>query len=204
MTSDMLTIHGDSISGNCQKVRFVADRLRIPYRWIETSVLAGETRTPGFLALNPAGQVPTVVLPDGRPLAQSNAIILHLAEGSDLIPADAYDRAVMLQWMFWEQYSHEPVIAVRRFHKLYLGKPDHDIDPSLMPKGERVLGLMDRHLADRRHFVGDPLTLADVALVAYTRLAHEGGFDLARWPKLSDWVRRVEDALGLPDARREA
>ena len=204
MTSDILTIYGDSISGNCQKVRFVADRLRIPYRWIETSVLAGETRTPGFLALNPAGQVPAVVLPGGRPLAQSNAIILHLAEGSDLIPADAYDRAVMLQWMFWEQYSHEPVIAVRRFHKLYLGKPDHDIEPTLAPKGERVLGLMDRHLADRPYFVGASLTLADVALVAYTRLAHEGGFDLARWPRLSEWVRRVEAALGLPDARREA
>ena len=204
MTADILTIYGDSISGNCQKVRFVADRLRIPYRWIETSVLAGETRTPGFLALNPAGQVPAVVLPGGRPLAQSNAIILHLAEGSDLIPADAYDRARMLQWMFWEQYSHEPVIAVRRFHKLYLGKPDHDIEPTLAPKGERVLGLMDRHLADRPYFVGASLTLADIALVAYTRLAHEGGFDLARWPHLSEWIRRVEAALGLPDARREA
>ena len=203
MTSDMLMIYGDAISGNCQKVRFVADRLRIPYRWIETSVLAGETRTPEFLALNPAGQVPTVVLPDGRPLAQSNAIILHLAEGSDLIPADAYDRAVMLQWMFWEQYSHEPVIAVRRFHKLYLGKPDHEIEHTLAPKGERVLGIMDRHLADRRYFVGDSLTLADVALVAYTRLAHEGGFDLAGWSHVSDWIRRVEEALGLPDAKRE-
>ena len=202
MNSDTLTIYGDSISGNCQKVRFVADRLRIPYRWIETSVLAGETRTPEFLALNPAGQVPTVVLPDGRPLAQSNAVILHLAEGSDLIPRDAYDRAVMLQWMFWEQYSHEPVIAVRRFHKRYLGKPDHEIEPTLAPKGERVLGIMDRHLADRRYFVGDALTLADVALVAYTRLAHEGGFDLAGWSHVSDWIRRVEAALGLPDAKQ--
>ncbi len=199
----MLTVYGDSISGNCQKVRFVADRLRIPYRWIETSVLAGETRTPAFLALNPAGQVPVIVRPDGRPLAQSNAIILHLAEGSDLIPADPYDRAVMLQWMFWEQYSHEPVIAVRRFHKLYLGKPDSEIDPSLEPRGERVLGVMDRHLTGRRYFVGEAPTLADIALVAYTRLAHEGGFDLARWPSVADWVRRVEGEFGLPGAGRE-
>ena len=201
MNSGTLTIYGDSISGNCQKVRFVADRLRIPYRWIETSVLAGETRTPEFLALNPAGQVPTVVLPDGRPLAQSNAVILHLAEGSDLIPGDAYDRAVMLQWMFWEQYSHEPVIAVRRFHKLYLGKPDHEIEHTLAPKGERVLGIMDRHLADRRYFVGDSLTLADVALVAYTRLAHEGGFDLDRYASVRRWIGEVEAFLGLPPAR---
>ncbi|THD52273.1 glutathione S-transferase N-terminal domain-containing protein, partial [Phenylobacterium sp.] len=110
-----MKIYGDSISGNCLKVKWVADSLGLSYEWIETSVLKSESRTEEFLALNPAGQVPAVILDDGRPLAQSNAIILHLAEGSALIPEDAYQRAKMLEWMFWEQYSHEPYIAVARF-----------------------------------------------------------------------------------------
>ena len=196
----MLTIYGDSISGNCLKAKFVCDRLGIAYRWVETSVLKGETRTPEFLKMNPAGQVPAVKLDDGRVLAQSNAIMLYLAEGSDLIPADAYDRALMFQWLFWEQYSHETVIAVRRFHKAYLKKPDAEIDPALLPKGERVLAVMNDHLAARRYFVNDKLSLADIALVAYTRWADEGGFDLARTPHVRSWVRRVEDDLGLDHA----
>jgi len=195
-----LTIHGDSISGNCLKVKYVCDRLRIPYRWIETSVVKKETRTPEFLKMNPAGQVPTVALADGRILAQSNAIMLHLAEGSDLIPADAYDRAQMFQWLFWEQYSHETVIAVRRFHKAYLKKPESEIDPTLLPKGERVLTVMNDHLAPRRYFVDDAISLADIALVAYTRWAHEGGFDLKRHPNVRTWVRRVEQDLGIGHA----
>jgi glutathione S-transferase len=193
-----LVVHGDSISGNCQKVRFVCDRLGIPYDWIETSVLKAETRTPAFLRLNPAGQVPVIVLPDGRVLAQSNAIIRHLAEGSDLIPTDRYDRALMDQWLFWEQYSHETVIAVRRFHKTFLKKPEAEIDPALLPKGERVLQVMDDHLAFRHFFVGERLSLADIALVAYTRWAREGGFDPP--PHVQGWVRRVEKELGLDHA----
>ena len=196
----MLTIYGDSISGNCLKVKFVCDRLGIAYRWVETDVLKGETRTPEFLALNPAGQVPAVKLSDGRALAQSNAIMLHLAEGSDLIPADSYERALMFQWLFWEQYSHETVIAVRRFHKAYLKKSDAEIDPALQPKGERVLGLMNDHLAKHRYFVGNKLSLADIALVAYTRWADQGGFDLSRTPHVQAWIARVEQDLGLARA----
>jgi glutathione S-transferase len=192
-----LTIYGDSISGNCLKVKFVCDLLLIPYRWIETSVLKSETRTLEFLKRNPAGQVPVVEWPDGRVLAQSDAIIFHLAEGSALIPADAFERAQMLQWMFWEQYSHETTIAVRRFHKAELKKPEHEIDPSLMPKGERVLTVMNDHLAARPYFVGGKLTLADIALVAYTRWAGEGGFDLARYPHVRRWIGQVEKDLGL-------
>ena len=195
-----LTIYGDSISGNCLKIKFVCDRLGIPYRWVETSVLKAETRTPEFMKLNPAGQVPVVAWPDGRTLAQSNAIVFHLAEGSDLIPGDAFARAQMLQWMFWEQYSHETVIAVRRFHKTYLKKPEPEIDPNLMPRGERVLTVMNDHLATRPYFVGETLTLADIALVAYTRWAGEGGFDLARYPHIQTWIRRVEKDLGLAHA----
>lgn len=196
----MLTIYGDSISGNCLKVKFVCDRLGIAYRWVETSVLKSETRTAEFLAMNPAGQVPVVKLADGRILSQSNAIILYLAENSDLIPADAYERALMFQWLFWEQYSHETVIAVRRFHKGFLKKPDAEIDPTLLPKGERVLAVMNDHLATRRYFVGEKISLADIALVAYTRWASEGGFDLARTSHVQDWIRRVENDLGLEHA----
>ena len=195
-----LTIYGDSGSGNCHKVRFVAERMRIPFRWVETSVLKQETRTPAFLAMNPAGQVPFVVLPDGRGLAQSNAIMIYLAEGSDLVPRDPYARAQMMQWLFWEQYSHETVIAVRRFHKHYLKKADHEIDPALLPKGEKVLGLMNDHLTPRSYFVEERLTLADIALVAYTRFAHEAGFDLTKWPKVRAWVLRVEKDLKVESA----
>lgn len=196
----MLTIYGDSISGNCLKVKFVCDRLGIAYRWVETSVLKSETRTAEFLSMNPAGQVPVAKLADGRILSQSNAIILYLAENSDLIPAEAYDRALMFQWLFWEQYSHETVIAVRRFHKGFLKKPDAEIDPALLPKGERVLAVMNDHLATRRYFVNEKISLADIALVAYTRWAGEGGFDLARTPHVQDWIRRVENDLGLEHA----
>lgn len=196
-----LTVYGDSTSGNCQKVKFVADRLGVPYQWVETSVLIGETRTPAFLTLNPAGQVPTAVLSDGRVLAQSNAIMLYLAEGSQLIPQDAYDRALMFQWLFWEHYSHETAIAVRRFHKTYLKKPEQEIEPSLMPKGEAALSVMDQHLKDRSYFVAGRLTLADIALVAYTRLAHEGGFILSKWPSVSQWVNQIEAELSLSAVR---
>jgi glutathione S-transferase len=193
-----LTIYGDSISGNCLKVKFVADWLGLPHDWVEVSVVNRETRTPEFLALNPAGQVPVARFADNRVLAQSNAIILHLAENSALVPKDAFDRALMFQWLFWEQYSHEPVIAVRRFQKLYLNKPDTEIDPGLLPRGEKLLAQMESHLADRDYFVGAQMTLADIALVAYTRLAPQGGFVLP--PRVADWVRRIETDLKIEHA----
>lgn len=193
-----LTIYGDSISGNCLKVRFVADRLGLPYDWVETSVREGETRTPEFLALNPAGQVPLAVFADNGPLAQSNAIILHLAWGTDLIPDDPFARAQMFQWLFWEQYNHEPAVAVLRFQRLYLKKAEAEIDPALVAKSEGVLALMEAHLASRDYFAGGGLSLADIALVAYTRFAHEAALDLARWPRVKAWVRRIEGDLALP------
>jgi len=191
-----MKIYGDSISGNCLKVKWVADSLGLSYDWIETSVVAAETRTEAFLAVNPAGQVPAVILDDGRPLAQSNAIILHLAEGSDLIPADAYDRARMLEWMFWEQYSHEPYIAVARFQIAYLGKTAAELDPKVMPRGVAALRRMEDGLT-APFLAGQRLSLADVALVAYTRVAHEGGFDLSPYPKVRAWIGRVEKALNI-------
>jgi glutathione S-transferase len=194
-----LRIYGDRISGNCLKVKWTADRLGLPYVWIQTEVMKAQSRTPQFLALNPAGQVPMVVLEDGRPLAQSNAIILYLAEDSDLIPTDVYDRARMLEWMFWEQYSHEPYIAVARFQRLLLGKPADMIEPRLMERGHAALARMALQLGQTPFLVGDALSLADVALVAYTRVAHEGGFDLSAYPAVKAWVARVEAALGIED-----
>lgn len=192
-----MRIFGDSISGNCLKVKWTADYLDLDYQWSEVDVQKSETRTPEFLALNPAGQVPTVVLADGRPLAQSNAIIVHLAEGTDLIPADAYDRARMFEWLFWEQYSHEPYVAVARFQVRYLGRPVAELEPRLVERGNAALQRLNDALESQAFLVGDSLTLADVALVAYTRWAHEGGFDLARYPKLGPWIRRVEAALNI-------
>ncbi len=195
-----MTIYGDSISGNCLKVKFVADRLGLPYDWVEVSVLKGETRTPDFLAMNPAGQVPVVLFADDGPLAQSNAIMLHLAQNTDLIPEDAFDRALMFQWLFWEQYSHETAIAVLRFHRFYLKKSEEQIDPALPGKCARVLALMNAHLETRQYFVGSKLSLADIALVAYTRFSHQAGLDLKQYPNVRAWVRRIEDELNIEHA----
>jgi glutathione S-transferase len=192
-----MEIYGDSKSGNCLKIRWVADHLGIPYRWTELDILKGESRTPEFLALNPAGQVPVVVFDDGRPLAQSNAVILHLAEGSHLIPQDAYDRARMLEWMFWEQYSHEPYVAVARFQVKYQGKPVADLEPRLVERGKAALQRLEDGLAASEFLVGGRSTLADVALVAYTRMAEDGGFRLADYPRVQAWIGRVERALSI-------
>jgi glutathione S-transferase len=192
-----MKIYGDSISGNCLKVKWVADLLGLRYEWIETEVLKSESRTPAFLAMNPAGQVPAVMLDDGRPLAQSNAIILHLAEGSALIPTDAYERARMLEWMFWEQYSHEPYVAVARFQVRFLGKPVAELEPRLVERGYGALQRLEDGLAATQFLVGAAVSLADVALVAYTREAGDGGFDVTRYPNVQGWIGRVERALKI-------
>jgi glutathione S-transferase len=194
-----LKIYGDSISGNCLKVKWTAEHLGLAYDWIEVRVLEGQTRTPDFLAINPAGQVPAVILPDGRPLAQSNAIILHLAEGSDLIPADAYQRAKLLEWLFWEQYSHEPYVAVARFQVRYLGKAASALEPRLIERGHAALKRLDEATSDHAFLVGDRVSLADVSLVAYTRWSHEGGLDLEGYPALRAWIGRVERVLNIRD-----
>ena len=194
-----MIVYGDSRSGNCMKVKWVARRLGVPFEWREVDIMTGATRTPDYLEMNPAGQVPAVILEDGRPLAQSNAIMLHLAEGSDLIPADAYARAKMLEWLFWEQYSHETSIAVARYRLLFLGQPKEGLDPKLVERGEAALARLELGLQDGSYLVGGQLSLADVALVAYTRWAHEGGFDLVSYPRIRDWIVRVEQALAITD-----
>ena len=195
----MITIYGDPISGNCLKVKWTAERLGVPFTWIDVDVTKAETRTPEFLAMNPAGQVPTVVLADGRPLAQSNAIIVHLAEGSALIPADAYDRARMFEWLFWEQYSHEPYVAVARFQVKYLGKSPAELEPKIIERGVAALKRLDEALTGATFLAGAALSLADISLVAYTRMAHDGGFDLALYPAVRAWIARVEAALPIQE-----
>jgi glutathione S-transferase len=196
-----MKIYGDRISGNCLKVKWVCDHLALSYSWIDVDVVKGETRSADFLALNPFGQVPTIVLDDGRTLAQSNAIIRYLARGSHLIPDDAFTAAQMDAWLFWEQYSHEPYIAVRRFHLTYLGKPADTLDPKLETRGYAALDVMERRLNAARYLAGHDLSLADIALVAYTRLAHEGGFDLTRYGAIRRWIADSESTLGLAPAR---
>jgi glutathione S-transferase len=196
-----MKIYGDSNSGNCLKVKWVCDRLALPYGWIEIDTLKGESRTHEFLKLNPAGQVPTVVLDDDRTLAQSNAIIRYLARGSALIPIDAYDAAKMDEWLFWEQYSHEPYVAVCRFQMQYLGKPASELDPDKVRRGYAALARLEQQLAATRFLVGDRLSLADVALLAYTRLAHEGGFHLDGYAALRRWIGEAEHSLGLAPVR---
>ena len=192
-----LMVYGDGRSGNCLKVKWLLDRLGLTYDWVETDVMSGVTRSPEFLALNPAGQIPLVVFADGRKLAQSNALLIHFAEGTDLIPSDAFDRARMLEWMFWEQYSHEPYVAVARFQLTYQGRPRAEIEPRLFERGDAALDRLEAALMAAPYLVGDRLSLADIALVAYTRVAHEGGFDLTKRPALRSWIGRVEADLGI-------
>jgi len=195
-----LTLYGDMVSGNCQKTRWTADYLDLDHDWVEVDILDGGAQTEEFLALNPVGQVPLARWPDGRVLPQSNAIMLYLAEGSRLIPEDGFQRAQMNSWLFWEQYSHEPYIAVRRSKLKYRGLSEDEMDPQLLIKGRRALGVMELQLIRTDWLVGDGLTCADIALVAYTRVAHEGGFDLSEFPSVERWVSRVEGALSIGHA----
>ena len=195
-----MKIHGDLNSGNCLKVKWVCDRLALPYSWIPVDILKRESRTPQFLRLNGAGQVPVVEFDDGRTLAQSNAIIRYLARDSDLVPADAFAVAKMDEWLFWEQYSHEPYVAGCRFQMVYLGQPASDLDPEKIKRGYVALARMEHELAATRFLVGDTASLADVALLAYTRLAHEGGFHLDGYASLRRWIGETEKSLGLSSA----
>lgn len=196
-----MKIYGDTSSGNCLKVKWVCDHLALPYTWIAVDTLKGETRTAEFLKLNGAGQVPTIELDDGRSLAQSNAIIRYLARGSHLIPQDAFAQGKMDEWLFWEQYSHEPYIAVCRFQMFYLKKPASELDPEKVKRGHAALAQMEHQLAITPYLAGDAVTLADISLLAYTRVAHEGGFDLDGYAAVRRWIRATEKFLGLPPAR---
>jgi glutathione S-transferase len=182
-------------SGNCYKPRLLMHLLGIPFRLIDTDSRDGSTRSPEFLKLNPNGKVPLLVFPDGRTLAESNAMLLHLAEGTGYLPTDRYDRAIAYQWLFFEQYSHEPYIAVARslLHLEPGGRaavaPERLAE--LHRRGNLALGVMESRLASRQWLAGDGFSVADIALYAYTHVAHQGGFDLATYPGVNAWLARV-------------
>ena len=194
----MITIYGMSDSGNCYKVKLAVEQLRIPYRWVEVNSAKGETRTPEFLARNPNGKVPTITLEDGSHLAESNAILHFLAHGTPLLPAERLAQARALQWMFFEQYSHEPYIAVARFILYYLPPetPRRADLPRLHERGYQALGVMEQHLAKERFFAGGRYSIADIALYAYTHCAADGAFDLGRYPAIERWLERVRREPG--------
>lgn len=196
-----MQIYGDLNSGNCLKVKYAADHLGLGYTFVPVDLMKGETRTAEFLALNDMGQVPVVRLDDGRTLAQSNAILRFLARGTKLEPGDPYLQAKVDELLFWEQYSHEPYVAVCRFQMVYLGKKAGERDPDKVARGEKALDFMEKRLEGRSFFVGESLTIADIAPFGYTRLAHEGGFDLSKRPNISAWISACEHALALPPLR---
>jgi glutathione S-transferase len=193
-----MRIYGDIGSGNCLKVKYTADALGLAYEWVEIDIMKGESRTPDFLAMSPMGQVPVVVLDDGRALSQSNAIIRFLARGTRLLPDDGYQQAKVDEWLFWEQNAHEFFVAGARFQMVYLGRAREQREPLRVERGEKALDFMDEVLAGRDFFVGGGITVADIALLPYTRLAGEGGFDLSTRAHLGAWISRCEQALGLP------
>jgi len=195
-----MKVYGDRNSGNCQKISFTADFLQIPYEWIDIDITKGESRTDAYLRKSPMGQVPMIELDDGRCLAQSNAIIRYLAQGTSLLPDDTFTQAKIDELLFWEQYSHEPYVATSRYHMVYLGRSKDERDAWRVERGEKALDLMQRLIKGKMWFVGDSLSVADIALLAYTRLAHEGGFDLNARPDVKAWIMRAEMALGLPPA----
>lgn len=196
-----MQIYGDLMSGNCLKVKYAADVLGLGYTFLPVDLTKGETRTAEFLALNDMGQVPVVRFDDGRTLAQSNAILRYFARGTALLPEDPYLQAKVDELLFWEQYSHEPYVAVCRFQMVYLKKTAGERDPDKVARGEKALDFMEQRLVGKRFFVGDAFSVADIALFGYTRLAHEGGFDLSTRPNISAWISACEHALALPPLR---
>ena len=189
----MLRLYDNLISGNGYKVRLLLTQLGLPFERVETDIFKGESRTPEFLARNPNGRIPTLRLEDGSYLAESNAILCYLAEDSQFWPAERRARAETLQWLFFEQYSHEPYIAVLRFwaHLPELTAQQRAERPGRRERGEEALGVMEQHLEDRGFFVGERYGIADIALYAYTHVAEEGGFDLAPYPAIRAWLARV-------------
>ena len=189
----MYVVYGNSDSGNCYKVKLALAQLPIPHRWVEIDSGAGATRTPGFLAKNPNGKVPLLELDDGSFLPESNAILWHLAEDTVLAPAGRLGRARTLQWMFFEQYSHEPYVAVARSIMRYLpaDSPRRAELPRLHERGHQALAVMEQHLAREPYFVDGIYSIADIALFAYTHCAEDGGISLTPYPAIRAWLKRV-------------
>jgi glutathione S-transferase len=190
-----MKIYGDHQSGNCYKLQLVASFLGITYEWIQMDIKNGDTKSESFIKLNPNGKIPILVLADGRVLSESNAILNYLAEGSEFLPKDPYLRAKVLQWQFFEQYSHEPYIAVARFIQHYLGIPEERRVEyeSKQSGGHKALKVMEIQLEKTPYLIGDFMTIADISLFAYTHVANEGGFDLSQYPKINQWIERIKN-----------
>ncbi|GAA6132873.1 glutathione S-transferase family protein [Halopseudomonas sabulinigri] len=193
-----MKLYGDLMSGNCYKLKLLCDLLQLEHEWIHVDILREETRTPAFLRLNPNAKVPLLELDDGRTLSESNAILNYLASGSALLPQDRFSLAKVLQWQFFEQYSHEPYIAVARFIGRYLGLPEERRAEyhSKQPGGHRALRVMEQQLQDTDYLVDNRFSVADISLYAYTHVAPEGGFDLSDYPAIRAWLARIEAIPG--------
>ena len=195
-----MKIYGDTQSGNCYKVQLVCQLLNIDHQWIDVYILAGDTKSDDFLKKNPNGKIPLLELDSGETLSESNAIINYLAFGSDLYPNDRLAQARVLQWQFFEQYSHEPFIAVARFINKYLGLPADKADEYAAKQtgGHKALQVMEQQLAETPFLAGEKVTTADISLYAYTHVADEGGFELEAYPAIRAWLDRV---AALPNFR---
>lgn len=193
-----MIVYGDMLSGNCYKVKLLLQFLDIPHRWQHVDILAQETHTDSFLAKNPNGRIPVLALDAGKYLAESNAILNYLAAGTVYLPEDRLLRAQVLQWQFFEQYSHEPYIAVARYIQQYLGMPEERRSDYERTRsgGIKALQIMDDHLARQPFFVGEQASIADISLYAYTHVAHEGGFDLAPYGNIHSWFDRIQALPG--------
>lgn len=189
----MYRVYGDIQSGNCYKIKLLMSHLEIAHEWIEVDILQGETRTEEFLAKNSNGKIPVLELPSGKCLSESNAILNYLAHGTSYLPDEPWERANVLKWQFFEQYSHEPYIAVARFIAKYLGLPEERRVEFEAKKegGNKALAVMERQLSKTGFLVNGALTIADISLYAYTHVAHEGGFDLSTYPAIGAWLSRV-------------
>lgn len=194
----MLRLYDFLESGNGYKVRLLLTQLKLPFEYVEKDILKGETRTPEFLALNPNGRIPVLRLEDGTHLAESGAILFYLADGTPFLPAGRLERAQVLQWMFFEQYSHEPNVAVARF-LMHFTAPDDQRRRTLPDRrtaGYAALDVMERHLARNHFLAAGRYSIADIALYAYTHTAEEGGFSLAKYPAIRAWLDRVKAQSG--------
>lgn len=187
-------VYGDSLSGNCYKIKLLCSLLNIEHQWIEVNIMAGETRTSEFLAINPNAKIPLLITEQKQPLAESNAILYYLAQDSHLFPQSVLQQSLCLQWMFFEQYSHEPYIAVARFINKYLGSPADRLQELESKKegGNRALAVMEIQLQKTPYLLGDEMSIADISLFAYTHVAYEGGFDLNEFPAILAWISRIE------------
>ena len=193
-----IRLYGDSRSGNCYKVALLLRLVGQPFEWLETGVMEGNTQSPEFKALNPNGKVPLLQLADGRCLAESNAILLHFSRNSPWFPQDEWQQALTWQWLFFEQYSHEPYIAVARFVVLFLGQETEQAERLVMlrQRGYQALDVMEKTLVNSDYLAGGQPTVADIALYAYTHVAHDGGFDLSGYPAIQRWINSLEATEG--------